>query len=432
MERLNYFNPYQDKGAWHEDQLTRAFLVVVRMVPLALAGFLDLIRDQQVVRGSELKLPASTELLTSDVEIETQKNSISQTTGRLISIMMTDEDWKPEKDVVASDRGARYDGVLSFDPSWIVVIENKPSSQNIWEEQVHPNVPEGCEIEIDKVAVVLQWRNVILRLTALIAADILHGAERMIVDDFLQFVDEHFSRLNPYGTFGKCRNSVLLLERRCGSILEAVAPGRVAWGSQWGTNYILLNQPAPAKICWMCPDADGSRIEAAIYPGDTMSQARALFAHLHRQGIDRLLALRDRGWDIVPNFHYGFIRSGFGHGVKTRLSIEEYIRYWMEHSTEIVQVSLLEQTFAKALQEFVGSGMMDENDVGRVVAALPSPTAKNFNVIPGLALTFEWPLSKAVEIDRHGGMVEEFKRTANEALVACGCEPFPLAEAAGA
>src|ERR1019366_7923789 len=107
MERLNYFSPYQSKGAWHEDQLTRAFLVVVRMVPLALAGLLDLIRDQQVVRGSALAIPSSTELLTHDVEIETQKNSISQATGRLVSVVMTDEDWKPEHDVVASDRGAR-------------------------------------------------------------------------------------------------------------------------------------------------------------------------------------------------------------------------------------------------------------------------------------------------------------------------------------
>jgi len=430
MERLNYFSPYQSKGAWHEDQLTRAFLVVVRMVPLALAGLLDLIRDQQVVRGSELKLPASTELLTNSVEIETQKNSISQITGRLISVVMTDEEWKPEQDVVASDRAARYDGILSFDPLWIIVIENKPSSQDIWEEQVHPNLPENHAIEIDRVAIVLQWHNLIERLTALVAANVLHGVERMIVDDFLLFVDEQFSYLNPYDTFGKCKNSPLL-KRRCRSILEAAAPGRVNWHAGWKTYSILLNQPAPVKMCGLYPDNDGTRIEAAIYPGDTMSQARALFSHLRQQGVDGLLALRDRGWDIAPNFHFGFIRSGFGHGVKTRLSLEEYIHYWMEHSAEIEQVSLVAQTFEMALQKFVSSGMMGQGDVGKVVAALPAPTAQNFNVIPGIEMLFSWPLSRAVEIDSRGGMVEEFKRTVNEALIVCGCEPFDLTEAAG-
>ena len=369
MERLNYFIPYQDKGAWHEDQLTRAFLVVVRLVPLALAGFLDLIRDQQVVRRSASKLPASTELLTSGVEIETQKNSISQTTGRLVSVVMTDDDWTPKQDVVASDRGARYDGILSFDPSWIVVIENKPSSQNIWEEQIHPNLSENHKIEVDRVAIVLQWHNVIERLTTLVAANVLHGAERMIVDDFLQFVDEHFSSLNPYDTFGKCKNSVRLMERRCRSILEAVAPGRVNWHPGSGTYWILmLNQPAPIKRCGLYPDKDGTRIQAALYPGDTMSQARALFAYLRQHGVDGLLGLTGREWEIAPNFHFGFIQKGFGHGVKTKLSLEEYVRYWMEHSAEIEQVSLVKQTFEMALQEFVTSGMMDQGYVGKVVA----------------------------------------------------------------
>ena len=87
MERLNYFSPYQSKGAWHEDQLTRAFLVVVRMVPLALASLLDLIREQQAIRGSESRIPTSSEILTGEIEIQTQKNSIPQTTGRLVSVV---------------------------------------------------------------------------------------------------------------------------------------------------------------------------------------------------------------------------------------------------------------------------------------------------------------------------------------------------------
>jgi hypothetical protein len=286
------------------------------------------------------------------------------------------------------------------------------------------------EIEIDKVAVVLRWRNVVERLTALIAANVVHGAERMIVDDFLQFVDEEFPYLNPYDTFGQCKNSASLLERRCRSILEAVAPGRVEWQPKWGTYYLLLDQPSPVKMCGLYPrvsDSDGHRIEAAIYPGDSMAQARALFTHLRRHGADRLLALEGRGWDIAPNFHFGFIRRGFGHGVRTRLSLEEYIQFWTEHPIE--QVSLTERSFEAALQDFVGTGMMNHDDIGKVVNALPS-TARNFNVIPGIKMLFEWPLNRAVEIDRQCRMIEEFKRTVNDALATCGCEPVGMAEAA--
>jgi hypothetical protein len=92
---------------------------------------------------------------------------------------------------------------------------------------------------------------------------------------------------------------------------------------------------------------------------------------------------------------------------------------------------LIERTFESALHEFVTTGMMDESDTGKVVTGLP-PTARKFNVIPGIEMLFDWPLSRAVEIDRRNGMVEEFKQTANKALEVCGCELFGLWEDTGA
>jgi hypothetical protein len=142
LERLNCFNPFQSKCPWHEDQLTRAVIVAVRMVPLALSVFLDLIRDKHEIQGSASKLPSMTDLPTNDFKLYTQKSSVPQSTGRLVSALMTDESWTPENAIRNSDQGARYDGVLCFDPAWIIVIENKPYSKNIWAEQVNPCLPE--------------------------------------------------------------------------------------------------------------------------------------------------------------------------------------------------------------------------------------------------------------------------------------------------
>ena len=91
MDRLNYFRPYESKGAGHEDQLTRAFLVVVRMVPLALSAFLDLVREYQISRHVARLLPSFSEVTVQPFSPSTQKAAIPQTTGRLISIIMTDE-----------------------------------------------------------------------------------------------------------------------------------------------------------------------------------------------------------------------------------------------------------------------------------------------------------------------------------------------------
>ena len=81
MERVNYFHPFQSKCPWHEDQLTGAFLVVVRMVPLALATFLDLIREKQDTLGAIKKVPSLTDLLTNDFKIHTQKSSVPRVPG---------------------------------------------------------------------------------------------------------------------------------------------------------------------------------------------------------------------------------------------------------------------------------------------------------------------------------------------------------------
>jgi hypothetical protein len=129
MDRLNYFNPYQSKGEWFEDQLTRAFLVVVKMVPLALSGFLDLIREKQTAAKSERPISSFSELLNYDFGFYTQRVEVPQTTGRLISVAMTEEGWTHEAPIALieeSERNPVYDGVLCFDPEWIVIIENKP------------------------------------------------------------------------------------------------------------------------------------------------------------------------------------------------------------------------------------------------------------------------------------------------------------------
>lgn len=56
MDRLNYFEPYSAPPN-HENQLTRAYLVVLRLVPFALSDFLSLVRRDQRAKGYRERLP---------------------------------------------------------------------------------------------------------------------------------------------------------------------------------------------------------------------------------------------------------------------------------------------------------------------------------------------------------------------------------------
>jgi len=429
MERLNYFNPYKSKGAWHEDQLTRAFLVVVKMVPLALSAFLDLIRDRQTTAKSERPLPSLSDLLIQDVTIHTQRTSVPQTTGRLVSVLMTDEHWTTENKVQESTRDARYDGVLCFDPDWIIVIENKPLHQNIWADQLNPSLlPEGHEIVIDPEPVALRWGDVVNRLTALLDVNWLGSTERQLVSDFLEFLDEQFDYLNPYDTFGRCKDSMSLLHKRCETILDAIAPGQVKWQGGWSTHYFELRSArqrseVPVKRCALCPKQAGEdmSIELAMWPGDTMNQARSFYKYLSEHGATPFLNLKNQGWIVKTNFHFGFIQKGFGHGVRTTLAVEDYLRYWEGNPRSIEQLVPDEHGFETSLRKLVADGLIGESDVPAVLAKAVALGATNLNVIPGFEVIYRWSLADAVAIDKkNDGMVEEVRRKTNEAIATWG------------
>ncbi len=434
MERLNYFNPYQSKGAWHEDQLTRAFLVVVRMVPLALSTFLDLIRDRQVKAKNEKPLPSLSDLMIQGVGIYTQRNSVPQTTGRLISLLMTDKHWTPENKVQESQRVARYDGVLCFDPEWIIVIENKPDHQNVWADQVNPSLPaEGHKIEVDPQLVVLRWSDVVNRLTALLDVNWLGNTDRQLVSDFLEFLDEEFEYLNPYDSFDSCKNSISLLQKRCQAVLETIAPGQVKWAGIWEKHYFELKSAQqkgepPAKRCAFYPNQKEEEIsiELAMWPGDTMTQARSFYRHLAEHGLTSFLDLKKQDWILETNFHFGFIQKGFGHGVRTTLSVEDYLEYWASNAGRIEQFSPDEHGFESSFQRFVVDGLISEADVQWLSAKAAALGATNVNIIPGLAVIHRWSLIDAVAIDKNGeGMVEEVRRKTNEAIATWGGAPVP-------
>ena len=82
MQRLNYFAPFESKPADYEDQLTRAFLVVARYVPMVQAALVDLIRQRQTDAGSKTVIPPLTQLTYDDLQVETQTMRNSRANGQ--------------------------------------------------------------------------------------------------------------------------------------------------------------------------------------------------------------------------------------------------------------------------------------------------------------------------------------------------------------
>ncbi|MFB6216697.1 MAG: hypothetical protein ABEJ72_06995, partial [Candidatus Aenigmatarchaeota archaeon] len=60
MKRTNYFGRFENKSAGAEDRLTRAFLVLLRLVPPVQAAFIDAIREKQREQGNGSVVPSRT------------------------------------------------------------------------------------------------------------------------------------------------------------------------------------------------------------------------------------------------------------------------------------------------------------------------------------------------------------------------------------
>ena len=132
---LSIFRPYE-RDAKHEDQLTRAALIVTKLVPLAHEAFLGLAGCQPLSELPSPRFEMQTEKLvplgtgTEDPEVD-----------ELVSVFIG-----PHEDLVesqepdlASERRARYDGVIQYGSSLLVVIESKLYANASEQQSLHIN-----------------------------------------------------------------------------------------------------------------------------------------------------------------------------------------------------------------------------------------------------------------------------------------------------
>jgi hypothetical protein len=67
-------------------------------------------------------------------------------------------------------------------------------------------------------------------------------------------------------------------------------------------------------------------VRLRLWPGDTLEQAKALYAGTDR--LNKLLSLRDEGWTVVPNFHFGHMAKGFV-WTTANIGVDEYVSHWL-------------------------------------------------------------------------------------------------------
>jgi hypothetical protein len=418
MERLNYFHPYQSKAGSHEDQLTRAYLVLLKHSSHAFFTFFEYCRSRHKTSGSERAI-SLIELLESGWELRTQQGNPTINTAFLLSVLITDVVLQPAKSGIhSSERNARYDGLLTFGSTLTMVIENKPRSGNVWFEQLNPsrqNLADDTIVYSNPA--VLEWKEIIKHLNHLLTVPTVAGYEKLMIEDFLSYIDENFSALNPYDNLYQCKGNKELIQRRIHHLLQEIAldDSKVNYHKGWGyyiqTPYEQIQQIGLIQT----QDDKEQSLELSLYFGDSQRQAIAFY-----KSTPSIEHLKEANWRYWPNFHVSFMTSNLVWFQSEDDDI--YLQYWRDNVDEIYQRRRSEvEPYLKHLVEKRVITMTKQTEE-QLEERFYKTAMQTLNICPGFAFTFTYKLAQAIELDRHGQLKRSLSETIKEGLKVVGLD----------
>jgi len=409
MDHLNIFNSYKSKPNNHEDELTRSFLVMLKNIPMVQVMFFEMVRREV----AELRIDS---ILKGDLSVEEVYTQLSNSNkiftsnlveGRtLLSIIVSDDKLESQVKVQNDDRQARYDGVILCNPCWLFIIENKPSKDNIWLRQLNPNISDDIDVTIVDKPCCLSWRNIIAGLNLMIQNKMVRGLERIMIEDFIEYVDNEYSWLNPYTTFGVCKDDLYLLNRRCISVMASCDIEGVSTEVKYHKGWKYYIESGKNTIKKIALDANKGlsdwTIDLWLYAGDTMNSARETFEKLD---IDKLLQLQNQGFEVSKNFHISY-RSTNLLWFDGNLSIEDYLKFWKKEYKNLKQVKRAD--FNKLFDNLEKDQMIIPEDRIIIQEEIFSKNYDKLNICPGFLLRYSWNSQTAITLDKRNKFVEDF------------------------
>lgn len=406
---LNFFVPYEKAAAWHENQLTRALLVVLRYSPMAHQAWLRLVAPKWELHDLS-KADFKTQcrhVLDTDTEVpEGEKVPC-------ISVWLAPDAAQVNTPIKDSDRQQVLDGIVNYGKDLVVVIENKIGWGGVT-EQPHRINRHDSPVRFEEKPCSVKWQRLLEVLFDLVERDLVSGAESLLLTDFFDLVEEHFPLIGPYSTLARCGDKRFRIERRLDTILGEVV------GTDVGKAKRERDLSGTAKIAeaWLDFASETSAVSLKMYPGDTLTQSRAFFGD--QSAVNAVLALRAEGWHVKPNFHWGFMESGYA-WANTPLEVEKYCAYWVKEIGATRELSRPEwETYWAKLKsaQIVAAAGKEEFD-----AKFTHSNRQKAHPRPGLFCEYRWSLAEAQRLDTHGKFVEKVRERLNRMLKALDAPP---------
>ncbi len=426
MDRhLNVFLPYE-RPPHHEDQLTRAAIIVMRALPLARDALLARIGALPSARLPEPELDMQTRhVLESSVFNEAEGLSLHQ----LISVFLSPDEGLDlsTAEIEERVREQRLDGVLRFGDELVVVIESKVVGEAP-SDQAKLLRLRGVETEHSKV-IALGWHELLEDWWALLERGLLAPAERVLMEDLIAFTEEHFARLLPFTTLGRAGEHDLRRQRRLMALLreatgiDDVEPERRPRGGA----AVMLDATIKTKSTQRISlQEQAETLALCTWPAELKPQAEALYRTGRAQRLLDFVAEHPEAWQARPNVHLAFRNAPVAQRLylHCHLEITEYIHRWSGNDFAQIRAhhyNDIRENLWPWLRERQYAGPEDDQQLDAFLKRLGR---RDVHLRPGIEVRRIWPWPHAVDLDERGALASEVRTAVAELLTALD-EPLP-------
>ena len=420
---LNAFVPYQ-LSPTHEDQLTRAAMIVLRAVPLARDAFLAQLDCR---RSGDLPV-AEFDMQTGDVA--TPPGDVDEATplGELVSVFLSPDEGLDLSDVAVSEREAeqRLDGVVRFGGELVVVIESKVVGQAPSHQASELRL-RGAVVEQSRV-VHLGWHDLLRSWWRLLERGLLAPAEQLLIEDLAEFAEEHFPHLLPFSSLIEAGDHALRRQRRLMALLRsATRVDQIRPRPSGGAEAMLDAALGTRCVQRLMLDRDGDELVLTTAAGELKPQALAFY------GSDRasravVLAAQD-GWAATPSLYLGY------RGAQTqaqrlyprcRLSLDEYVRRWSDEDREHIGAYPHDRVRTELWPWLQTRKYASEEDSVHLDEFLKGLGRRDAHLRPRIEIARRWPWDEVEQLDERRLLVDELGTAIADLLSTLDEPPLPV------
>jgi hypothetical protein len=411
---LNVFEPYRELGRTHEDQLTRAAMIVLRLVPLARETLLRAIGERSLSELPDCAVDMQASYIVEASEESAAGGEVQR--ERLVSVFLTPdtEPQEPAREVTDTDRGQRFDGVLRFDPELVVLVESKVCTR--WARRNGHRVAElnlGSARFAERRTCVLRWHDLLESWWRLVELGLLAPAERALVQDLLSYAHRDFAHLLPFGSLRRVGADPVRRKWRLRSLLREASglqPERI------GLAHVRLDTTlGVASMQRAALDLDGRELVLHMWPGELKRQAEHVYSAGHAERLAALPESAGAAWRVEPQPQLGFRNAPARTRVylTCRLDAATYVRRWRGEDWAWVGAHQPETILDELWPWLLRRRYASARDRARVESFLHTLGRRHAHLRPSIHVARAWSFDEATELDDEGLLAGEIREAIN-------------------